>query len=93
MTYTRPRTPVPGGVSGFRVISYATSTVEPCGISLDRKTLYGGNSSGALLQSVDDGITWTTVKASGFGGKIGVLFETDDGEAICCSTNGASTPS
>lgn len=94
MAYIRTRTPVPDGVPSLRVISYALVTKIPCGISNDRKTLYSFTGS-TLFQSVDDGVTWTTVNSTAFttgGATITGIIETDDGEALLAASVAGSTP-
>lgn len=94
MPFVQSRTPVPGGKADFRLIGLAAmpgNLSSPFTISKDRKTLYGGGSTNTqLMQSVDDGVTWTLVHT--FPEKIISLMETDDGEAVATTQNGTSSP-
>lgn len=80
--YVRQHEPIPGGEGAFSLSSWTTSTVKPVGLSRDRATFYGGDGN-ILKQSVNDGVTWTTVNSSFPSGQITGLMETDDGEAVC----------
>jgi len=79
--YVRQHQPIQGGEGSFALSSWTTSTTRPVGISNDRTIFYGGLTN-TLKQSVDGGVTWTTVNASFPAGQINGLIETDDGEAI-----------
>ena len=60
----------------------ATTRVTPRAISQDRSTVYGTRDAKVIVQSVDDGVTWTTVYTHpDFDGMRG-FWLTPDGEAM-----------
>jgi|GEM_PF-7066526 len=79
--YVRQHQALPGGEGTFVLSSWTTSTIRPVGISRDRLTFYGGDTN-TLRQSVNEGVTWTSVNSSFPAGQINGLYETDDGEAL-----------
>lgn len=84
--------PLPIALPGLRALSYGTATAVPIGISRDRATLYGSAASSGttLYQSVDDGVTWTSVRV--FTENVVGVLELDDGECLVTTIGGASTP-
>lgn len=80
--YVRQHTPLDGGEGTFSLTGWATSVVKPVGISNNRLIFYGADTN-VLKQSVDEGVTWTTITVAGLpAGQINGLQETDDGEAL-----------
>ena len=86
--YIRKVAPLPSGEGSFKVTSFTSSTYRPVGMSKDRTTLYSTTTAltTTLLQSVNEGSSWTTVK-SGFTNEITSIMELDDGEAILYINN------
>jgi hypothetical protein len=63
---------------------------RPIGISRDRATVFAATSTG-LYQSVNDGVSWTTVR-TGFPRNVVAIQELTDGEALVFLQDGASAP-
>lgn len=87
----RTTTPLPGGEGTFKINTWTSaSTVRPVGISKNRTTLYGAGSTNnaTIVQSTDEGATWTTVKA--MYNTVTHVLELDDGEALAFINNAAT---
>jgi hypothetical protein len=54
--------PLPVDTQALALLSYGTATAYPCGISKDRKTVFGRTNAGTTMrESTDDGATWSSV--------------------------------